>query len=422
MNFIDELKWRGLVYQVSDQDKVRDYCETPGRALYCGFDPTAPSLHIGNLVPLIALLRAQRCGHNPIVLMGGATGLIGDPSGKDKERELLSEERINASIENIKAQVTNLFGGPVQVVNNHDWTRDVSAIELLRDIGKHFTVNWMMAKESVKARIDRDESGISYTEFSYMILQAFDFYYLAREQDCLLQIGGSDQWGNITAGTELVRRKLGREAYALTFPLITTATGAKFGKSEKGAIYLDPERTSPYEFYQYWVNTDDRDVIRFLKYFTLLDQEAISALEQDLESAPHLRAAQKELARAMTEMVHGKDEVRKIINASEVLFGKGGGGAKLDARLPLLEMVGHAVSSREYARDNIPSLAGMLFELGLVKSKSQAKRDIKAGAVSVNDKKILDVNHTPTADDFLNGEVLILRKGKKNYGLIYMKD
>jgi len=419
LNFIDELKWRGLVYQVSDQDKVRDYCETPGRALYCGFDPTAPSLHIGNLVPLIALLRAQKCGHKPIVLMGGATGLIGDPSGKDKERELLSEERIGASIENIKAQVTNLFGGPVQVVNNHDWTKDVSAIELLRDIGKHFTVNWMMAKESVKARIGRDESGISYTEFSYMILQALDFHYLAREQGCLLQIGGSDQWGNITAGTELVRRKLGREAYALTFPLITTATGAKFGKSEKGAIYLDAEKTSPYEFYQYWVNTDDRDVIRFLKYFTLLDQEAIAALEQDLESAPHLRGAQKELARAMTEMVHGRDEVRKIIHASEVLFGK---GDIREVDVGTLRAAMGSAPGTEYARDNLPSLADMLLDLGLVKSKGQAKRDIKAGAVSVNGEKIQDVNHTPTADDFLHDEILLLRKGKKNYGLIYMKD
>ncbi|MDY7001815.1 MAG: tyrosine--tRNA ligase, partial [Thermodesulfobacteriota bacterium] len=257
------------------------------------------------------------------------------------------------------------------------------------------------------------------TEFSYMILQAFDFYYLARERDCLLQIGGSDQWGNITAGTELVRRKLGREAYALTFPLITTATGAKFGKSEKGAIYLDPERTSPYEFYQYWVNTDDRDVIRFLKYFTLLDQEAISALEQDLESAPHLRAAQKELARAMTEMVHGQDEVRKIVNASEVLFGKG------DIRGVDVKTLRAAMASApagEYARDSLPSVADMLLDLGLVKSKGQAKRDIKAGAVSVNDEKIQDINHMPATSDFLHDEILLLRKGKKNYGLVSLKN
>ena len=415
VHIIDELTWRGLIYQLSDEAKLREHFNTPGRTLYCGFDPTAKSLHIGNMVPLLALLRFKRAGHDPIVLMGGATGRIGDPSGKDVERQLLDYDAIESNIANVRSQVHKLFGDDTRVVNNYEWTESLSIIAFLRDVGKHFTVNMMMGKESVRARIERDEVGISYTEFSYMLLQAFDFYHLYEEHDCRLQIGGSDQWGNITAGTELVRKKAGGEAYALTFPLITTASGAKFGKSEKGAIYLDPDLTSPWDFYQYWVNADDRDVVKFLKYFTFKSQDEVAALEAAHEAAPHKREAHKALATEMTEMIHGKAEVAKIQTAVDVLFG---GGDMSQADPATLKAALDAAPAVSYAADAIPSVPDMLLDLGLVQSKGQAKKDIKGGGVRVNNAQIVDIGHTPAASDFLGDEVLVLRKGKKNYGLV----
>ncbi len=418
MHIIDDLTWRGLIYQLSDETKLREHFSTPGRTLYCGFDPTAKSLHIGNMVPLLALLRFKRAGHDPIVLMGGATGRIGDPSGKDVERQLLDYDAIEANIANVRSQVHTLFGDDTRVVNNYDWTEKLSTIEFLRDVGKHFTVNMMMGKESVRARIERDEVGISYTEFSYMLLQAYDYYHLYAEHDCRLQIGGSDQWGNITAGTELVRKKAGGEAYALTFPLITTATGAKFGKSEKGAIYLDPDLTSPWDFYQYWVNADDRDVIKFLKYFTFKSQDEVAALEAAHEAAPHLREAHKALAAEMTTMIHGTIEVAKIRTAVDVLFG-GADMAQADPKT--LRAALDAAPAVSYPAASIPTVPDMLLDLGLVASKGQAKKDIKGGGVRVNNVQIADIGHTPAVSDFLGGEVLVLRKGKKNYGLVTLE-
>lgn len=415
MNIIEELKWRGLIYQTSDEEGLKDHFETPGRTLYCGFDPTANSLHIGNMVPLLALLRFKRAGHDPIVLMGGATGRIGDPSGKDQERQLLGYDTIEGNIDNIRSQVHAIFGEDTRVVNNYDWTRDMSVIEFLRDVGKHFTVNNMMNKESVRQRIERDEVGISFTEFSYQVLQGMDFEHLYRTYDCRLQIGGSDQWGNITAGTELVRKKAQGQAFALTFPLLTTASGAKFGKSEKGAIYLDPKLTSVWEFYQYWVNADDRDVVKLLKFFTFKTEDEIAELEKRLEEAPHLREAQKALAEEMTILVHGKEELEKVQNAVAVLFGKGD-VTTVDATT--LRAALESAPSTSYSAGDIPHLPQILVDLDMCKSKGQARKDIKAGAVRVNMEQLKDMDHTPEASDFLHGEVLLIKKGKKHWGLV----
>jgi len=418
VNVFDDLKWRGLVHQTSGEDELRDHLNTPGRVMYCGFDPTAKSLHIGNMVPLLALMRFAKAGHKPLALLGGATGLIGDPSGKDKERQLVSAEQIASQADRIKAQIVKLFqdnGASIGVVNNLDWIGKLSAIDLLRDVGKHFTVNYMLAKDSVKGRIEREESGISYTEFSYMILQGYDFCHLRQEADCTLQIGGGDQFGNITAGLELIRRKTGLDAFAMTFPLITTASGAKFGKSEKGAIYLDPEMTSPYAFYQYWMNADDRDVIDYLKYFTFLSREEIEALAQAVAERPHLREAQRALATVMTTMVHGKAETDSVVKASEYLFGKGGLDG-VDART--LKAALETAPGKQFAgKGDIPDMVTLLVELGLCPSKSQARKDLAAGAVTVNNAKVTDGYDFPEAD-FVGGELLLVRKGKKNYGVV----
>lgn len=418
MNIIDELKWRGLVFQTTDEQKLREYFETPGRTLYCGFDPSAKSLHVGNMVPLLALLRFKKAGHAPMALMGGATGRIGDPSGKDQERQLLDTSIIDNNIDCIRKQVHSLFGDDTKVLNNYDWIKKLNPIDFLRDVGKHFTVNEMMRKESVRQRIDRDEVGISFTEFSYMILQSLDYDHLYNEMECRLQIGGSDQWGNITAGTELIRKKSGGEAFALTFPLLTTASGAKFGKSEKGAIYLDPEMTSPWEFYQFWINADDADVVKLLKFFTFKTEAEIEELAKRVEEAPHLREAQKALAAEMTIMVHGEDELNKILGAVDVLFG---GGDITTVDVKTLRSAMQSAPSVSYAAGELPQLADMLVDLELVKSKGQAKKDIQAGAVRVNGEQVKDMLHTPEAGDFLHEEVLLLKKGKRHYGLVTLK-
>jgi tyrosyl-tRNA synthetase len=422
MSVYDDLAWRGLVNQVSDEAAVQEYMSTPEASLYCGFDPTAKSLHVGNLVPLLSLARCRRGGLAPLFLLGGATGLIGDPSGKDKERDLLTQDKLFEQADFIERQVNEFFerntGRPADVVNNFEWTEPLSAIELLRDVGKHFTVNWMLGKESVKNRIGREEAGISYTEFSYMILQAFDFYHLYKERGCRLQIGGGDQWGNITAGCELIRRKARTEAYALTFPLITTASGAKFGKSEKGAVYLSPELTPPYAFYQYFINADDQDVVKFLKYFTFLPEEAIRDLEAEVAENPAARAAQRALAREVTAMVHGEEELARVEAATAALFGK---GDIREADPATLKSAMESAPAATYAKDNPPELPQMLVDLELCKSKGQARKDIRAGGVYVNTERVQDEGFRPAVDDFLGGEVLILRKGKKNYGLVVVE-
>jgi tyrosyl-tRNA synthetase len=419
VNILDELRWRGLVYQVSNEEKLREYLSVPGQRMYCGFDPSAKSLHIGNLVPLLSLLRFKKAGHEPIFLAGGGTGLIGDPSGKSEERRLIDSEMIERSLDGIRAQVRRIFEDEVTIVNNADWLCPLSTIEFLRDVGKHFTVNWMMAKESVKNRIDREDVGISFTEFSYMILQAYDFYRLSQLHGCMLQIGGSDQWGNITAGTELIRRKTGQEGFALTFPLLTTADGKKFGKSEKGAVYLDPEMTSPYEFYQYWIRIDDRDVIPCLKQFTFLNREEIEALEAILKQVPEQRVPQRRLAQEMTRLVHGEQELSKIETASEVLFGKG--DIMVVDVTTLKTALSEAPSVRYPSLEQLPDLAQILVDLGLCQSKGQAKKEIKAGGVYLNNERILEVGYTPTPADLLHGEALLLRKGKKHYGLALLE-
>ncbi|MBG0791199.1 MAG: tyrosine--tRNA ligase [Desulfovibrionaceae bacterium] len=423
MNIYDELKWRGLINQVSDEDKVREYLSKPGATMYCGFDPTAESLHVGNLVPLLCLVRMKRAGHNPLYLMGGATGRIGDPSGKDKERELSDADLLDERLELIKRQVRRFVerntGALPDIVNNYDWTKDMTAIELLRDVGKHFTVNWMLQKESVKGRIGREESGISYTEFSYMILQSYDFYHLYKNHDCRLQIGGGDQWGNITAGCEFIRRRCAHEgeqgeAFALTFPLITTASGKKFGKSEGNAVYLNADLTSAYAFYQFFINTDDADVIKFLKLFTFLMPDEIAELEKQVAEAPHLRVAQKRLAEEVTTMIHGKHELERVLAATEALFGKGDLKAIDTANLrSALE----SAPSRRYAPGDLPDLPQMLVDLDMVKSKGQARKDIQGGGVYINGERLED-GRALADSDFIGGELLVIRKGKKNYALI----
>jgi tyrosyl-tRNA synthetase len=424
LNIFDEFAWRGLVHQTSDEAGLRQHLDTPpetGRVLYCGFDPTADSLHIGNLVPLLALARFARAGHKPLFLLGGATGLIGDPSGKDKERTLRTADMVAASGERIKAQAMAFFdrqgvAGRVTAVDNLDWSRDLSFLEFLRDTGKHFTINYMMAKDSVKSRLAREDTGISYTEFSYMILQALDFHHLHQAYGCTLQIGGGDQFGNITAGLELIRRKSGALAFGLTFPLITTASGAKFGKSEKGAIYLDPKLTSPYAFYQYWINADDRDVANFLRYFTFLPREAIGALEVDTAERPHLRQAQKTLAREVTAMIHGQDELAKVEAVTEALFG-GGDLAAVDAAT--LKAALEAAPGQHYPDlSAVPPLSKLLVDLGLCPSNSQARKDIKAGGVYLNNVRVASEDRALTAADCIGGDILLLRKGKKNYGVV----
>ncbi len=422
MNIYDDLKWRGLIHQVSDEDKVRDYLSTPGRYMYCGFDPTADSLHIGNLVPLLCLVRMKKAGHNPLFLLGGATGRVGDPSGKDKEREFVSVEQIEAQAANIKSQIEGFCehntGRKAEVVNNYDWIKEISFLDMLRDVGKHFTVNWMLAKESVKGRFGREDVGISYTEFSYMLLQGYDFYHLYKEKECQLQIGGGDQWGNITAGCELIRRKAAGEGFALTFPLITTASGKKFGKSEKGAIFLNAEMTSPYAFYQFWINSDDRDVINFLKFFTFLTEEEITELEKAHEEAPYKRIAHKRLAEETTIMIHGKEELAKVEAATIALFG--GGDIKSVDSATLREAM-EAAPGVEYDSADIPDLAQILMDLGLSKSKGQARKDIKAGGLYINNERVDDYDYAPVEGDFIGGEAMLIRKGKKNYGLVIRK-
>ena len=391
--------------------------------LYCGFDPTSDSLHVGNLVPLLALRRFQLLGHRPIALAGGATGLIGDPSGKSAERQLLTPEGLAANIAQVKEQLGRLLDfdtktNPAQLVDNASWTGSVTLLDFLRDVGKHFSVNVMVAKESVRARMEDREGGISYTEFSYMLLQAYDFCVLCRDHACELQIGGSDQWGNITAGIDLCRKKLGRQVYGLTLPLITNADGSKFGKTVAGAVWLDPRKTSVYRFYQFWINTDDRDVVRYLKYFTFLTREEIQALEQKHTANPGAREAHRALARVVTDLIHGADATAEAVRASEILF-----GGELDgvSESTFNEIVGEVPTQElEKAKldgDGAPLLE-VLVQAGLCPSKGQARKDLEGGGVYVNNQRETDPQRALTSSHLLFGKHLLLRKGKKNYVVV----
>lgn len=426
MNIFEELRWRGLLADCTDEEALSNLLDSKSVTLYCGFDPTADSLHVGNLVPLLAMRRFQMAGHRPIAVAGGATGMIGDPSGKSAERQLLTREMLQNNIEAVKGQLARLLdfeveGNTAQLVDNAEWTADMSFLDFLRDIGKLFTVNMMVAKESVRARMNDREVGISYTEFSYMLLQAFDFFKLREERDCELQIGGSDQWGNITAGIDLCRKKLGQTVFGLTLPLITNADGSKFGKSVEGAIWLSPERTSPYKFYQYWINTDDRDAIRYLKYFTFLDQAAIEGLAEQHEANPGAREAHRALAREMTDMIHGPEATEDAVKASRILF-----GGDLDGvtEKTFGDVVGE-IPTVELERARLEGEGMGLLELlatsGLCKSNGEARRDVQGNGISLNNVKTADIERAVTADDLLFDKHLLLRKGKKNYVVVSVK-
>lgn len=423
MNLQEELEWRGLLNDCTDRPELEKRLAAGPMTLYCGFDPTADSLHVGSLVPLVALRRFQLAGHRPIALAGGATGMVGDPSGKTQERQLQTMESIAANLDGIRPQLARLLdfeaaANPARLVDNADWTANVSFLEFLRDIGKHFTVNQMVAKESVRARMEDREVGISYTEFSYMLLQAFDFYVLCRDHDCELQIGGSDQWGNITGGIDLIRKKLARYAMGLTLPLVTKADGTKFGKTEDGTVWLSAARTSVYRFYQFWINSDDRDVLRYLKYFTFLSRAEIEALETQHTVNPGGRIAHRALAKAVTDLIHGEAATQEAIRASEILFG--GELAGVSERT-FNEIVGEVPSKAlEAARmdgTGMP-LTELLLLAGLCPSKGQARKDIEGGGIYVNNVREANVAQTLSRADLLFGKHLLLRKGKKNYVVV----
>ena len=426
MSILNELAWRGLINDCTDTKALTERLSKGPTVLYCGFDPTADSLHVGNLVPLIALRRFQDCGHIPIALAGGATGAIGDPSGKSAERNLLTPEILAGNIAEVKAQLTKLLDfesteNPAQLLDNADWTREVTLLDFLRDIGKHFTVNTMVAKESVRARMEDRDVGISYTEFSYMLLQAFDFFHLKQAHNCDLQIGGSDQWGNITAGIDLTRRKLSETVYGLTLPLITNTDGSKFGKSETGAVWLDPARTSVYKFYQFWVRTDDRDAVRYLKYFTFLSKEEIDALEKHHEENPSARAAHTALAIAMTNLIHGEAATAEARQASKILFG---GGLEGITENTFNEIVGE-VPTVEIEKSKLEGEGLPILELfaasPLCPSNGQARKDLQGGGLNLNNERQSDPQHRVTTDALLFGKHLLLRKGKRNYTVVTAK-
>ena len=415
---LEELQWRGLIYQQTDEQGIEDLLNKEQVTLYCGADPTADSLHIGHLLPFMTLRRFQEHGHRPIVLIGGGTGMIGDPSGKSEERVLQTKDQVAKNVEGLSAQMHKLFEfgtdkGAV-LVNNRDWLSQISLISFLRDYGKHVGVNYMLGKDSIQSRL---ENGISYTEFTYTILQAIDFGHLNRELNCKIQVGGSDQWGNITSGIELMRRMYGQtEAYGLTIPLVTKSDGKKFGKSESGAVWLDAEKTTPYEFYQFWINQSDEDVIKFLKYFTFLSKEDINRLEQSRDEAPHLREAQKALAENVTEFIHGKEALDDAIRISEALFkGDLKSLSSKDIKAGFKEVPQVEVSK---ATTNI---IDVLIESGIASSKRQAREDVNNGAIYINGEREQSVDHNLTDEDKFDNEFTIIRRGKKKYFMVNYK-
>ncbi|HDP1865332.1 TPA: tyrosine--tRNA ligase [Staphylococcus aureus] len=407
---IEDLKWRGLIYQQTDEQGIEDLLNKEQVTLYCGADPTADSLHIGHLLPFLTLRRFQEHGHRPIVLIGGGTGMIGDPSGKSEERVLQTEEQVDKNIEGISKQMHNIFefgtDHSAVLVNNRDWLGQISLISFLRDYGKHVGVNYMLGKDSIQSRL---EHGISYTEFTYTILQAIDFGHLNRELNCKIQVGGSDQWGNITSGIELMRRMYGQtDAYGLTIPLVTKSDGKKFGKSESGAVWLDAEKTSPYEFYQFWINQSDEDVIKFLKYFTFLGKEEIDRLEQSKNEAPHLREAQKTLAEEVTKFIHGEDALNDAIRISQALFS---GDLKSLSAKELKD--GFKDVPQVTLSNDTTNIVEVLIETGISPSKRQAREDVNNGAIYINGERQQDVNYALAPEDKIDGEFTIIRRGKK---------
>ena len=415
-----ELEWRGLVSESTEG--LRELLSREKVTLYIGFDPTAASLHVGSLLPMMALARMQRFGHSPIAIVGGGTGMIGDPSGKTAERQLLNIEQIDANLEGIRAQLSKVLdfdapSNPARIVNNADWLRKLDLLGFLRDIGKYFTINYMLAKESVKRRLE-SEDGISYTEFSYLMLQSYDFLELFDRYSCTLQMGGTDQWGNITAGCDLIRRLRGGKAHGLVMPLVTTATGVKFGKTEAGAVWLDPALTSPFRFYQFWLNTDDRDVVKYLKFFTFLEQDEIASIEATLTSAPEKREAQRVLAREVTRTIHGQEAVDRAEHASGLLFGERIAELDADDIIAVFDDVPSTeLGAATFAGDGV-AIADLLVATKLAASKSEAMRLVKGGGVYVNNRRVGDERARFTAAQAIAGRVFVLRKGARQYHLV----
>jgi tyrosyl-tRNA synthetase len=421
-DILDELRWRGLLYDQSEG--LDELLAREQVTLYNGFDPTADSLHVGHMVPLLCLARFQRFGHHPIALAGGGTGMVGDPSGKSQERQLLSKAQVEANVEAIKGQLAQFLdfeapGNPARLVNNADWLAPLRLMDFLRDTGKHLTVNYMLAKDSVKARI-ASETGISFTEFSYMLLQAYDFAHLYERHGCKLQSGGSDQWGNITAGVELIRRAQGGKAYGLVYPLITKSDGTKFGKTEGGAIWLDPKRTSPYKFYQFWYNTEDADVLRYLKFFTFLSQAEIADLEHALAERPAQREAQQRLAREMTSMVHGETALSRAQEASQALFGGDLAGLSADDVQDMFDEVpASGLPRAEFSGDGL-AIIDLLARTGVAASRGEARRLLEGGGIYVNNAQA-DAGRRVTLGDAIEGRFVVLRRGRRNYYLVKLE-
>jgi tyrosyl-tRNA synthetase len=420
MDVYSEFEWREMLYDSTEG--ARDALASGSVTGYIGFDPTASSLHVGSLLPVMALARFQRAGHSPIAIVGGGTGLIGDPSGKMQERTLLTRDQVQHHLEGMAAQLSRFLDfdtgpNPARIVNNADWLGTIDLMTFLRDIGKHFTVNWMLAKESVRRRVE-SEDGISFTEFSYLLLQAYDFLVLHDRYGCTLQMGGSDQWGNITAGCDLIRKLRGARTNALVMPLVTTSAGVKFGKTEAGAVWLDPQRTSPFHFYQFWLNTDDRDVVRYLKFFTFLTRDRIDELARAAADAPERREAQRELAREVTALVHGREHVERAERAAAVLFSDTLGDARVDdvlmvfADAPSTEVV--------FPADGMP-LVELLATVKLAASRSEATRLVRSGGVYVNNARTTDEKARLNRSDAIGGQVILLRKGRRDQHVVKLR-
>ena len=427
-SIIDEFRSRGLIHVTDDGQELF----TPGLeellarervTAYIGFDPSADSLHIGNLLGIMMLVRMQKGGHTPIAIAGGGTGLIGDPGGKSEERPLLTREILQKNLEGIRAQLARYLefdarDNPALLVNNADWLEEINAIDFMRDVGKHFSVNYMLAKESVRSRMT---DGISYTEFSYMLLQAYDFLTLYDRHGCVLQMGGSDQWGNITAGVDLIRRVRGVSVHALVTPLVTKSDGTKFGKSEAGAVWLDADKTSPFQFYQFWLNTADADVLRFMRYYTLLSRDEIGEFEEEVSERPERRAAQQRLAAEVTRMTHGESGLHKALAATEVLFGGDISGLSADELLDVFQDVPSSSVPRERFEGDGVQLRDLVAEVGLASSRGEARRLIQGGGVSLNNRRVSDARQTVSLEHSVDGQVIVLRRGARQYRLVRLQ-
>jgi len=425
-NFVEELTWRGMIHDT--MPGAEEHLMESMRSAYVGFDPTADSLHIGNLVPIMLLAHYQRCGHKPVALVGGATGMIGDPSGKSSERNLLDEKSLRHNQEAIKNQLAHFLDfdsdeqNAAELVNNYDWMKEFSFLDFIRDVGKHITVNYMMAKDSVKNRISSEASeGMSFTEFTYQLVQGYDFLHLYKENNCTIQMGGSDQWGNITTGTELIRRIGNGKGFAITCPLITKSDGSKFGKSEGGNVWLDAKRTSPYKFYQYWLNSSDEDAEKYIKIFTFLTEDEINALAKEHKEAPHLRVLQKRLAEELTLLVHSNDDLENAVKASNILFGRSTGDdlKQLDEQtfLDVFDGVPQAEIAKSEIESGLNIIGALAEKSGFLKSNGEARRALKENSISVNKEKVKE-DYSITSKDLINNKFVLLQRGKKNYFIL----